>query len=105
MLVTSFQDKGIYTWESNLNWEAWTLSCPSDLEGVYCLSSWENQSETVHMVIYKLLNTGEEKGKGPEVGISVLWFNNKDKKNFDSMEETIPNGKMELQNFEGRSKN
>lgn len=48
------------------------------------------------MVIYKLLNIGEEKGKGFEVGIFVFWFNNKDKKNFDLMEEIILNGKMEL---------
>lgn len=58
------------------------------------------------MEIYKLLNRGEEKGKEPEVGISVICFNNKDKtKSLDSMEKTIPNSKMEVQNSEGRSKN
>lgn len=58
------------------------------------------------MVIYKLLNRQEEKGKEPEVGIFVICFNNKDKnKSLDSMEKTIPNGKMEVQYSEGRSKN
>lgn len=58
------------------------------------------------MVIYKLLNRGAEKRKEPEVGISVTCFNNKDKnKSLDSMKKTIPNGKIEVQNSEGRSKN
>lgn len=57
------------------------------------------------MVIYKLLNREEEKGKESEVGISVIWFNNEDKnKSFDSLEKTVPNGKIEVQISEERSK-